>query len=137
MFFRQLYMTTSNIPNGFSMDDLQSMMENAAPESTPKGDGPHGDQGLTNEELEAKVDEIIESTFPICNDPLFHKVMAMRIILRMMVWHKEIAKSRQEDDPASAGCWMRDAGKFQAVMDILTSIQVGPDDFTCSFTTRD
>ena len=68
-----------------------------------------------------------------CPDPLVHKVMAMMVIHRMVDWHKGVAKKQLEDgNEQSMGAWMRDAGKFQACMDILTSIAIGPDDFTCA-----
>ena len=68
-----------------------------------------------------------------CPDPLVHKVMAMMVICRMVEWHKGVAQVKLEDgNKQSMGAWMRDAGKFQACMDILTSIAIGPDDFTVS-----
>ncbi len=39
-------------------------------------------------------------------------------------------KQLEDSNRESMGAWMRDAGKFQACMDILTSIAIGPDDFT-------
>ena len=67
-----------------------------------------------------------------CPDPLVHKVMAMTVIHRMIQWHRDVAlRQLEEGNQASMGAWMRDAGKFQACMDILSSIMIGPDDFTC------
>ena len=50
----------------------------------------------------------------------------------MVDWHKAVAiRQLEEGNQESMGAWMRDAGKFQAVMDILSSIAIGPEDFTC------
>jgi hypothetical protein len=55
----------------------------------------------------------------------------MMVVSRMVDWHKHVASRQlEEDNQESMGAWMRDAGKFQACMDILCSIAIGPDDFT-------
>ena len=127
---------TASIPNGFSTEDLESMLNNARHEDDcrcdqcePSGEGPHGDAGLTDDELIEAASKFLDDSLEICNDPLFHKVIAMTIITRLCAWHKGIAEN--QDDPGSQGAWMRDAGKLQAVMDIMCSIAVGPHDFTC------
>ena len=59
--------------------------------------------------------------------------MCMMIVSRMIEWHNNCALRQLEDDEVrSAACWYRDAGKFQAMMDSLVNIGVGPNDFTCS-----
>ena len=90
-------------------------------------------QEYTPEFIEDVAQEFLEAASKKCADPLVHKVMAMMIISRMTEWHKGVAY-RQLDDGSreSMGAWMRDAGKFQAIMDILCSITVGPDDWTCN-----
>ena len=129
---------TASIPNGFSTEDLESMLNNARHEDDcrcdqcePSGEGPHGDAGLTDDELIEAASKFLDDSLEICNDPLFHKVIAMTIVTRLCSWHKQIAENK--DDSCSQGAWMRDAGKLQAVMDIMSSIAVGPFDFTCEF----
>ena len=90
-------------------------------------------QEFTPEFIDDVATEMLELASNKCADPLVHKVMAMKIILNMIEWHKNVALRQLDDgNQGSMGAWMRDAGKFQACMDILTSIMVGPDDFTCS-----
>ena len=126
---------TSSIPESFSMDDLEKAMETA-----PNEELLHAtvgcnddDKELSPEFIEGIAQECLEFASAKCPDPLVHKVMAMMIISRMVDWHKGVAiRQLEEDNLESMGAWMRDAGKFQAVMDILCSIAIGPDDFTCN-----
>ena len=67
------------------------------------------------------------------NSPVVHKLMIMMIIQRFMEWHSNCSERMFEDhEVRSAICWARDAGKFQALANIIDSISVGPDDFTIS-----
>jgi len=92
-----------------------------------------GKQEFSPERIEAIAQEMLELASEKCPDPLVHKVIAMMVIHRMVDWHKHVASRQlEEGNEASMGAWMRDAGKFQACMDILCNIAVGPDDFTCS-----
>ena len=129
---------TQSVPDSFSMDELSNLLENA-----PQEEDLHAEncscndcddkQEYTPEFIERVAQETLEAATERCADPLVHKVMAMMVISRMVDWHKHIAMHQLDDDNLeSMGAWMRDAGKFQAVMDILSSIAIGPDDFTCS-----
>ena len=122
----------SSIPDSFNLDELSSLLENAPQEEELHSEN-NADKEITPEFIEGIANEALEFATARYSDPLVHKVMAMMIISRMVDWHKHVAQ-RQLDDGnlASMGAWMRDAGKFQACMDILTSIAIGPDDFTCS-----
>lgn len=128
---------TASIPNGFSSDDLERMLANAAQDITdaePTGEGIYGKQGLTQDQLVALAEEVVDQSLQECSDPILHKVIVLTIIARFTEWHKAIAEKHiGENQLASAGAWMRDAGKFQAMMDILTSVSFGPDDFACNF----
>ena len=125
---------TSAVPNGFSMDELSEMLETAPNEELLHATvGCNDDKEFTPEYIENVAQEALELASKKCPDPLVHKVMAMVIVHRMMDWHKSVAiRQLKEDNQASMGAWMRDAGKFQAVMDILCSIAIGPNDFTCN-----
>ena len=131
---------TASIPNGFSSDELEEMLELAKatknewqPEE-PEGQGPYGRQGLTRDQLESLAEELLDESLERCTDPMLHKLMTLTIVMRFASWHQKIADAHFErGETAAGGAWMRDAGKFQAVMDILTSVSLGPDDFACSF----
>ena len=120
---------TSSIPDSFSMDELSNMLENA-----PQEEELHAtEKEITPDFIEKVAMDALDKASEECPDPLTHKVMAMIVISRMVDWHKHVAmRQLEEGNRESMGAWMRDAGKFQAVMDILTSIAIGPNDFTCS-----
>lgn len=113
------------------MDQLSNLLENAQSEDDLHAVADNSDKELTPEVIENIAQEALEFATEKCPDPLVHKVMAMMIIYRMVDWHKGVAIKQLEDgNRESMGAWMRDAGKFQACMDILCSIAIGPDDFT-------
>lgn len=125
---------TSSVPDSFSMDELSNMLENAPQEDDLHAAVDNSDkQEFSPERIEAIAQECLELASEKCPDPLVHKVMAMMIIHRMVDWHKSVAQRQLDDDNLeSMGAWMRDAGKFQACMDILCNIAIGPTDFTCN-----
>ena len=122
---------TSSIPESFNMDQLSELLETAQSEDDLHTAADNSDKELTPEFIESVAQEVLELATDKCPDPIVHKVIAMMIICRMVDWHKGVAIKQLEDgNRESMGAWMRDAGKFQACMDILTSIAIGPDDFT-------
>lgn len=125
---------TSSVPDSFSMDELSNMLENAPIEEeihAEQADDSNGE--FTPEQIEDIAQEALEFASNKCKDPLVHKVMCMMIVSRMVEWHNNCAKRQlTEGEIESAACWFRDAGKFQSMMDSLTNIGIGPDDFTCS-----
>ena len=130
---------TSSVPDSFSMDELSNMLENAPQEEDLHAHASDcscndcDDKEFTPELIEKIARECLEAASDKCKDPLVHKVMAMIVIGNMVDWHRHVASRQlEEGNEISMGAWMRDAGKFQACMDILTSIAIGPDDFTCS-----
>ena len=124
---------TSSVPDSFSMDELSKALENAPQEEDLHAAADNSEKEFTPEYIEKIAEEALLFATEKCPDPLVHKVMAMMVICRMVDWHKGVAKKQLEDgNEQSMGAWMRDAGKFQACMDILTSIAIGPEDFTCS-----
>lgn len=124
---------TSSIPESFSMDDLEKAMETAPSEELLRHTiQDNDDKELTDEFIESVAQECLELATKKCNDPLVHKVMCMMIVSRMVEWHNHCAERQLEDgEVKSAACWYRDAGKFQAMMDSLVNIAIGPNDFTC------
>ena len=122
---------TSSIPESFNMDQLSELLETAQSEDDMHTAADNSDKELTPEFIEGVAQEVLELATDKCPDPLVHKVIAMMVICRMVDWHKGVATKQLEDgNQESMGAWMRDAGKFQACMDILTSIAIGPDDCT-------
>ena len=52
---------------------------------------------------------------------------------RMLEFHSKCGVMQIEDgETMSAVAWLRDAGKFQAVLNILATISCGDDDPTCT-----
>jgi hypothetical protein len=124
---------TQSVPDSFSMDELSNMLENAPQEEELHAAAENSDKELTPEQIDDIADEALEFASSKCDDPLVHKVIAMKVIHNMIMWHKTVSsKQYDEGNELSGGAWGRDAGKFQAVMDILCNVTVGPDDFTCT-----
>ena len=122
-------MTTT--PDGISFSDLQDMLSEAPKEAEYDRTTP---QVMTREEVE----EIADKCLTMANDlgargPLVHKVMMMMTLSNLIDWHNKIGERMLEDgQPESARAWFRDAGKCQAMVDILYTIQCGEDDFLVS-----
>ena len=122
-------MSSSSIPDAFSPDQLQRMLAEAQPEPEVTTD--------PDCQSEEYILEIAQEAIDLATDksagPLVHKVMLHKIINHMFDWHCAMADTLFEDDmPQQAMGWSRDAGKFQAIINILTTISVQNDDFTCS-----
>ena len=110
------------------MDDLQAMLENAPSEDeTTECDcsGCKADSHL--DELDAAMTALNQ----VSEDPLTHKLVAMQILGNLFEWHDAVgAKCIRQKESKSAQAWLKDAGKFQAIMNILQTISVDDDDFT-------
>lgn len=121
-------MTTT--PDGISFADLQSHLKEAPKEdSLQKQAGDYGD--LSRDQLIACAEAALDEMTNACPDPLIHKFAAIRIMENMQHWHRTIADKMIEDGEIEAGlAWARDAGKFQSVLNILFTVEVGPKDFT-------
>ena len=119
---------TQSIPSGFSMDDLQNMLENAQPEpsSQPKEMGE-----ATREEIENLTDRLLSQALAEINDPMVHKTMMVNILNNFIRWHCMMAERaiETEQNTETIACWFKDAGKFQAIANILFTISCGDDDF--------
>ena len=110
---------TTSAPDSFNMDDLSKLLETAQSEEELHA-ADNSDKELTPEFIEGIASECLDLATEKCKDPLVHKVMAMMIINNMISWHRHVAlRQLEEENEASMGAWMRDAGKFQACMDIL------------------
>ena len=126
--------TTPNpeqMPDGFSMAELQKMMEQAKPEERQQKEGPY--KGFTESEVIALAEELMVEADQKLSHPILAKVVMHMILARMIEWHSQagvhVAKSSGADNDSYV-CWLRDAGKFQAMLATLSSISVCDNDFT-------
>jgi len=123
-------------PDSFSMSDLEAMLQDAPRDITdiqPEASEDSDDRQERLSLLAARgLDSIIEDLdgADACQ---VEKVILHLITDKMIEWHSRVGHRLSEDgDTRSAMGWHRDAGKFQAIANILDTITVGPEDFTCS-----
>ena len=125
---------SANIPDGFSMGELELLAEAAAErEADDTTEAPEEAlfDGKTKSEVFDIVDNLLGQSLEECNDPMIHKVMALQILSTMVEWHTKQGLEHFDNEELEAGvAWTRDAGKFQAAMGIILSIGVGPNDWT-------
>ena len=121
---------TASVPSGFSRDDLEKLLASAPTEGTDEStdsDEPRfGRQNLTEAEMLEAAEYLVQESLDRCNTPVFHKAIVLVIISKFVAWH--MSCSEDQDTEASRDSWIRDAGKCQAIMDILTSICMGEND---------
>ena len=125
----------NTLPNSISTADLQKLAD-AAKASDPEVRTDEEVEtplfsGLTEDEVWDAADKGLSLIAEKCKHPIGHKVAAVLVMSNMIDWHIKMAKDMMEAgdfDPAAG--WLKDAGKFQAIMNILTTIEVGSDDFT-------
>ena len=134
MFFRLLNMSDM-IPDSISTADLMALSESAQSEAE-KNVGPYG--GMTAEQLDEYVMEQCQRMAEAAPTAMLPKLVIMHFVDSLQGWHArrgmQISTGGTEDDRcATAMCWHRDAGKLQAVMNILQTIDCGEgeEDFTC------
>jgi hypothetical protein len=117
---------STSFPDGISFGELDSLRDQAPKENEVKEEKALFD-GKTQEQVCEIAAALCHEAIEKCNDPIMHKAMMIEMIEKMFRWHTEQGIS--QDDDRSTVCWLRDAGKFQAIANILTSISVGPNDF--------
>ena len=121
-------------PDGISFGDLQKHMDQAQKREEaqkPDADVPtFGDSEMTPDLIASLVETAADQLTEICDHPMVHKAMIVEICERMVAWHTRSGLQEMEDgDYKSAVYWERDAGKFQAMLNILSSISMGPGDY--------
>ena len=119
-----------SIPDGISLESLKELMDTATPEveTEPKGNGPF--DGLTKGQLLDLADNLCDAALDKCKDPMIHKAIVFTIMSKMIAWHEAMADEMIEDQGREcAYAWQRDAGKLQAICNILSSVTFGDDDF--------
>ena len=65
------------------------------------------------------------------SDPVVHKVAMLAIASRMIEWHTGIGQNVIGEYEDAGTSWLRDAGKFQAIIQILKGISLGDNDQWC------
>ena len=115
-------------PDSFSAADLQALLANAPIEDevhAPKIDP----MNPTQDQIEAVVSEALDLMTDKIKDPVVHKLALLRIASNMALWHTKIGERHFSEGCVEGGTsWMRDAGKFQAIMDIALSVSLGDND---------
>ena len=110
------------------MDELKSHLKDA-PNESDIHDECTCERAENTEELMELASEQIALTGRMTDDPVaFHKIMMVMIVANMIDFHMNVASKTAEMDDDTSHAWIRDAGKFQAVMNILQTISCGPDD---------
>ena len=132
LFFISVDMTAT--PDGISFGDLQKHMNEAqqreeAQKSEASADVPtFGD--MTPEEITDFVDAAADALTLKCAHPMVHKAMIVELCERMVGWHTQSGLEEMENgNNRNAVFWERDAGKFQAILNIISSISMGPGDY--------
>lgn len=125
-------MTQSNIPDSISLQELEELHSSAPTDAGTKpsfqGVGP---EKLSVEDVEDIVHHCLMTMQEKVQTPVAHKLALHMIINQMIVWHTTISQGFIEDEQSEQAIdWARDAGKFQAIANILDTIAVSGDDFT-------
>lgn len=106
------------------MDELSNLLENA-----PQEDELKAPQEITEALIESVADDGLQFMVERCDDPVVHKLALLKIAQNMVLWHSKVGEAANERGDEDCGtAWLRDAGKWQAIMDIVTSINIGPND---------
>jgi hypothetical protein len=120
---------TASVPNEISMNELSDFYESATQESAIELAQPDADGVYTEQQIMDVVHDALKQISELIPDPVSHKYAMLKIADNMALWHTTVGQQALvEDRQASGEAWLRDAGKFQAIMDILMSIHLGDND---------
>ena len=119
---------STSVPDGISFSDLESLAKEA-PKDTEPTETLFNGKTLT--ELEELADKTMEDVTEICGHPLLAKILMLKINDSFLEWHTRagLNQAREGEETASM-CWLRDAGKFQAIANILFTVSMGDGDPT-------
>ena len=121
---------TASVPNEISMDELNVLFESATQESAIQLAKPDEDGCYSEEQIMDVACDALKQIAEIIPDPAAHKFAMIKIADNMARWHTAVAQQAYAEGKDDSGeAWLRDAGKFQAIMDIATSIHLGDNDY--------
>ena len=121
----------SNVPDSISFDDLQAHLDDAITEPKHETAGERVERLCDIAEKACEFDELDG-----LDEAMVHKVMLLELATRFMHFHNHAGSKILSDDPrderkqACSQAWFRDAGKFQAIVNILHTIEITDEDFT-------
>lgn len=120
----------NTVPDQISMSDLVALSETAREEEAAKKiQGPF--DGLTESQVKELVLESIDKMEDTCGHPMAAKETISILLQRLASWHANVAENLVSDEESrDMGLgWSRDAGKFQAIYNILETIEICEDDW--------
>ena len=118
---------STSVPDGISFSDLEALIEDAPTDIVDKVE-----ETTEEDEFSKTVEKALDAFEAVSGEPTVAKAAVMSILNRMVAWHSGVSeRNMQEGEVESAIGWARDAGKFQACLNILSTISVADDDPTC------
>lgn len=123
-------MTASNIPDSFSLDSLEELLSVAQREEDLHVEP---DSDIFSEEVMIRTAQAgLDSMTDLVPDPAVHKAALLQICTNMITWHTVVGENANQEGHTDCGtAWMRDAGKWQAIMNIARGIHLGDNDHWC------
>ena len=119
---------STSVPDGISFSELESLMDSAPTDIVDVVE-----ETTEEDEFGKTVEKALDAFEAVSNEPTVAKAAVMSILNRMVAWHSAVSQQNMEDgEIESAIGWARDAGKFQACLNILSTISVSNDDPTCT-----
>ena len=128
---------TNSIPDSFSKDDLESMLDKAPADVTSKpakADPAKPFNGYSKNELVAAVRDALDSlNVKFDEHVMIEKVIIMEALSALITHHTNVGKMYFRDEDEHAGtCWLRDAGKLQSAMTDVMDVEMKDDFMTRS-----
>ena len=120
----------NTVPDQISMADLIALSETAREEEAEKKiQGPF--DGLDEAAVKKLVLETLDKMEETCGHPMAAKEMISILLQRLASWHANVAENLvAEPESRDMGLgWSRDCGKFQAIYNILETIELCDDDW--------
>jgi len=117
-----------NVPDSISFNQLEEHLKTAVPDDC------HAEsdtEQLTDDLIDQAHYWVTRAAKSSDNPTVLHKLMVVQIIDCLINFHERVHASVVDDEGStseSAAAWLKDAGKFQAIMNILGTIDCGPDD---------
>ena len=121
----------NQFPDSISSDELQSILEEAITEPKHETASERVERLCDIASKACEFDELDG-----CDEAMVHKIMLLELATRFMHFHNHAGSKVLNDDlrderkQACSQAWFRDAGKFQAIVNILNTIEITDDDFT-------